>query len=197
MMKNLKPFSELREGDWWDSDPSAPWNAPDDPDPEAGIEYSKGEQPFEIVVSVPDLVLLRKKSDRSLWILDTVDMLDTGGDYDDYIYYYDNGEEREKLGDMDDESYANILVDLYKEKKYVEDGTAEGWENKWEDEDAVRLYKLTPDLAEHIIHEAMTYSKERKGGDPAHAWRTRYIAKYGPKYREMANLISRAFPEAD
>jgi hypothetical protein len=194
-MKNLKPYSMLKEGDPWDNDPSAPWNQPDDPEPEAQIEYKTGDQPFSIVASVPDLTLLKKKSDGSLWVLDTMDLLDTGGDYEDYIYYYEIDDEMEKAENMDDESYLNILVDLYKERKYSDEATGESWENKWDDDDPIRLYKINTDLAEYLIPELMQWSKTRSG--ELYKWRERTVKAHGASYRTIANVISRAFPEAD
>lgn len=203
-MKNIRTYNQLHEGDPWDNDPSAPWNQEDPPEPEAAIEYKTPEQPFDVLHSVPnDIALLKKKSDGSLWVLDVADILDEGGEFDDYIYYANHGDDEymqnEKDEDMDDESYTNIVVDLYKEKKYVEDGTGEGWAARYDDDVPKRLYKLNLSLAEEIIPDLMGYAKFRGGdaSDKIAEWKKRSIDRHGSKYRSMANTISRAFPEAD
>jgi hypothetical protein len=199
-MKNILSYSQLNEGDPWDNDPNAPWNQEDPPEPEAYLEYKTADQPFDVVSSVPDdIALLKKKSDGSLWVLDTTDLLDEGGDFDDYIYYVDYGEDsdKEKAEDMEDESYSNILVDLYKEKKYIENGTADAWELRWDDDTPEgRLYKLNPELAEHVIHDLLAYTKTRTGSNVP-TWQIKRAQTYGEKYRNIINIISRAFPEED
>ena len=187
MMKNLKPYSALKEGDWWDSDPSAPWNAPDDPEPEAGIEYTSAQQEFVQEVGVPDwFSILKKKSDSSLWVLDTRDLLDTGGEYDDYIFYVEYDDERERSEDMDEDSFINIATDLYKEGKYGEEADISAIEDGENEE---RLYKLDEALAAWIIEESLYQSKQRD--------RKYYTGKRAKEYRELSNFLGRVFPDID
>ena len=187
MMKNLKPYSALKEGDWWDSDPSAPWNAPDDPEPSAEVEYTSAQQEFVTEVGVPDwFAILKKKSDSSLWVLDTRDLLDTGGEYDDYIFYVEYDDERERSEDMSEESYVNIATDLYKEGKYSEETDITAIEDGENEE---RLYKLDETLAAWLIEESLYWSKKRD--------QRFYTGKRANEYRELANFLGRAFPGID
>ena len=187
-MKNLKPFSDhLNEGDWWDNDPSAPWNQPDPEDPEAVVDYPKNQQLFEIAAYVPDnYAILKKKDDGSLWVLDARDLLDAGGDFDDYIFYVHYEDEIQEAEDMEDESYLNIATDLYKEKKFVDDPGADAIDEADGEE---RLFRLTEPLAAWIIEDALYWSKRRD---------QRYFSdKRSKSYREVANFVSRAFPDID
>ena len=181
----------MHEGDWWDNDPRAPWNQDDPPEPESGIEYKPADQPFEISASVSDdLTLLKKKSDNSLWVMDTVDMLDTDGEFDAYIYYinYDD-DQSEKAEDMEDESYLNIATDLYKNKEYIEDPTIEDWENKYDKEPYIRLFKINEPLAAHLLEHALYWKKRRD--------QKYYPKKPNPGYKDIVNLLARAYPEID
>jgi hypothetical protein len=187
-MKNLKPFSaHLNEGEWWDNDPSAPWNQPDPEDPEATIEYTKAAQLFEIPAYVPDnYAVLKKKDDGSLWVLDARDILDSGGEFDDFIFYVHYEDEIHLAEDMEDESYINIATDLYKENKFVNDPSADAIEEADGEE---RLFRLTEPLAAWIIEDSLYSSKKRD---------QKYFSdKRAQDYRKVANFVSRAFPDID
>ena len=182
-MKHLKPF-EVNEGDWWDSDPSAPWNAPEDPEPEAYLEYPEAKRDFTTLAAPSDTAILKKKSDGSLWVLDTTDIDE---DHSDYLYYYQGGEDddRERAEGYEDEEYASIATDLFKDNGYKEGKEA------WDDRDGDRLFKLTPELAEELIAEFVLYSKPRVRA-----------SAYNPnpdtmaEYKKAASILSKAFPEA-
>lgn len=188
-MKNLKTF-KVNEGDWWDNDPNAPWNAPDDPEPEARIEYSENERLFKLLTIASDSALLKKKADGSIWILDTTDV-----EYDeycaDYLYFYDVDEDtKERYGDMEDEEYGSLSTDLFKENKWAEG--KEAWENRdvagTEDR---RLFKIDLELAEELIHDFVKYSKPRTGG----YWRPSPAQMKAN--RLAASMLAKAFPEAE
>jgi hypothetical protein len=184
-MKNLKPF-KVYEGDWWDNDPSAPWNAPEDPEPEAYTEYPEAKRDFVTLATPSDTAILKRKSDGSLWCLDTTDIEE---DHSDYLYYYRGGEDddSERAEGYEDEEYASIATDLFKGNNYKEGKEA------WDDRDGVldRLFKLTPDLAEELIADFVLYSKPRAG---ARVWNPN--ASQMAEYKKGASVISKAFPEA-
>jgi hypothetical protein len=184
-MKNLKPF-KVNEGDWWDNDPSAPWNQPDPPEPEARIEYSENERLFKLLTIASDSALLKKKADGSIWILDITDV-----EYDegctDYLYFYDVDEDtKERYEGMEDEEYGSLATDLFKENKWTEG--KEAWEDRGGE---MRLFKIDLGLAEELIHDFVKYSKPRAGA----TWR--------PSPAQMkanrlgASILSKAFPEAE
>lgn len=188
-MKNLKPF-RVNEGDWWDNDPSAPWNQPEPPEPEARIDYPEAKQDFKTLAIASDSAILRKKSDGSMWVLDVTDIEDYE-EFEDYIFRYPvDDDEWERYEDMKDEESANISTDLFKENKWAEG--KEAWDNRdvagTED---VRLFKIDLELAEELIHGFVKYSKPRAG------------ARWNPSQEQMkanrlaANLLSKAFPEAE
>ena len=181
-MKHLKPF-EVNESDWWDSDPSAPWNQPDAPEPSAYLEYPEAKRDFTTLATPPDIAILKKKSDGSLWVLDTTDIEE---DHKDYLYYIPIGEdEYERAEGYEDEEYASAATDIFKDNGYQEGKEA------WEDRDGDRLFKLTPELAEELIAEFALYSKPRPGA-----------RAYNPnpammaEYKKGASVLSKAFPEA-
>ena len=184
-MKNLKPF-RVNEGDWWDNDPSAPWNQEDPPEPEARIDYPEAQQDFKTLVIASDSAILRKKSDGSMWVLDVTD-IDNYEEFEDYIFRYPVGDDEwERFEDMKDEESANISTDLFKENKWAEGKEA------WEDRDGeTRLFKIDLGLAEELIHDFVKYSKPRAG------------ARWNPSQDQMkanrlaASLLSKAFPEAE
>lgn len=186
-MQNLKPYSALKESDWWDNDPSAPWNQPDAPDPEAAVEYTPAQQEFKYEVGVPDwFAILRKKSDWSLWVLDTRDLLDSGGEYDDYIFYIHLEDEIVIADDMEDDSYVNIATDLYKEGKYAEESDITAIDDGENEE---RLYRLDETLAAWLIEDSLYWSKKRE--------QRFFTPNRAKRYREMANFLGRAFPDID
>ena len=179
-MRNLKTFKDLNEGDWWDSDPSAPWNQPEDPEPVADIEYPEAKRDFITLATPSDTAILKKKSDGSLWCLDTTDIEE---DHSDYLYYYRGGERAEGY---EEEEYASIATGLFKGNNYKEGKEA------WDDRDVVdRLFKLTPELDEELIEEFVLYTKLRAGvraNNPNPAmW---------AEYKRAASILSKAFPEA-
>ena len=188
--KALKAYKKISEGDWWDSDPSAPWNQDDGPEPEASIEYPVAQQAFKYLTDAGDEALLKKKDDGTLWLLDVMDILDPSGEFEDYVYMIQQSEDDREVADgMEEESYINISTDLYKRKMYNEDP-----ELDWDDRDFdVKLYMVTPKLAEHLIEDYLYYSKGNRKDMPT--WR-RSNEKTQRKYREMANILSRAFPES-
>ena len=179
-MKNLKKFN-LYEGDWWDSDPSAPWNAPEDPEPVADIEYSEAQRDFVALATPGDDAILKKKSDGSLWVLDTTDISD---DYEDYLYYYPerDDDERERAEGNEEEEYASIATDLFKENNFLEGKEAR--DNK----DGERLFKIDLELAEELIEDYVNYSKPRG--------RSYYSTSMMDEYKRAASILSKAFPEA-
>ena len=179
-MKYLKTFN-LYEGDWWDSDPSAPWNAPEDPEPVADIEYSEAQRDFVALATPGDDAILKKKSDGSLWVLDTTDISD---DYEDYLYYYPerDDDERERAEGNEEEEYASIATDLFKENNFLEGKEAR--DNK----DGERLFKIDLELAEELIEDYVNYSKPRG--------RSYYSTSMMDEYKRAASILSKAFPEA-
>jgi hypothetical protein len=180
-MKNLKPF-KLYEGDWWDNDPSAPWNQPDGPEPTAYTEYPESKRDF-VVLGIPgDNAVLRKKSDGSLWVLDVTDISD---DYGDYLYQHVvDDDESERAKGYEEEEYASIATDMFKEGGYKEGRGA------WEDRDSERLFKIDLGLAEVLIEDYVNYSKPRA----SRRWTpgTSDMAEY----KRAASVLSKAFPEA-
>ena len=180
-MKNLKSFS-LYEGDWWDGDPNAPWNRPEDPEPVAAIEYSEAQRDFVVLATPGDEGVLKRKSDGTLWILDATDIQD---DYEDYLYYYpERDDERERAEGYEEEEYASIATDLFKGNNYKEGKEA------WDDRDGtVRLFKIDLDLAEELIEDYVNYSRRR---DRRYALSTSKM----DEYKKSASILSKAFPEA-
>ena len=180
-MKNLKPF-KLYEGDWWDNDPSAPWNQPDAPEPVANIEYPEAKRDF-VVLGIPgDNAILRKKSDGSLWVLDVTDISD---DYGDYLYQdMVDDDESERAKGYEEEEYASIVTDMFKEGNFREGKGA------WEDRDSERLFKIDLELAEVLIEDYVSYSKPRAG--------RRYTLGTSDmdEYKRAASVLSKAYPEA-
>ena len=188
MMKHLKPFDQgLREGDWWDNDPSAPWNAPDDPEPEAEVDYPEAQQDFAYLVDCPDTVLLKLKADGSIWALNTMDLEDEE-EFEPYLYYvYNEDGDKERFEDMMEYSYVNYATDVHKEKKgYDGDDALAEW-NRFEDgEGEFRLVKIDLPLAEHLIETFYKLSRSSWVKDARK-----------PDYRLGASMLSRAFPEAN
>ncbi len=183
-MKNLKTF-KVYEGDWWDNDPSAPWNQPDPPEPEAGISYTEAQQDFKTLVIASDSAILRKKGDGTMWVLEVTD-IQYDEDFTDYLHYYDVGDdETERFEGMEEDEYASIATDLFKENKWKEG--KEAWDNR----DAERLFKIDLELAEELIHDFVEYSKPRTN----RAWRPNQTQM--KENRLAANLLSKAFPEAE
>ena len=180
-MKNLKTF-KLYEGDWWDNDPSAPWNQPDAPEPEAYIEYPEAKRDFITLATPGDDAILKKKSDGSLWVM-RVEHIEE--DYDDYLYYYVGGEDddRERAEGYEEEEYASIATDIFKENNFQEG--KEAW-----DEESAWLVKIDLDLAEALIEDYISYSRAREGRrfNPSQAMMDRY--------KKAASILSKAFPEA-
>ena len=179
-MKYLKIFN-LYEGDWWDGDPNAPWNRPEDPEAVAAIEYSEAQRDFVVLAIPGDDALLKKKSDGSLWVLDTTDISD---DYEDYLYYYPerDDDERERAEGNEEEEYASIATDLFKENNFLEGKEAR--DNK----DGERLFKIDLELAEELIEDYVNYSKPRG--------RSYYSTSMMDEYKRAASILSKAFPEA-
>mgnify|MGYP007062870944 CR=1 FL=1 len=179
-MKYLKTFN-LYEGDWWDGDPNAPWNAPEDPEAVAAIEYTESQRAFVALATPGDDALLKKKSDGSLWVLDVTDISD---DYEDYLYYYPerDDDERERAEGNEEEEYASIATDIFKENNFLEGKEAR--DNK----DGERLFKIDLELAEELIEDYVNYSKPRG--------RSYYSTSMMDEYKRAASILSKAFPEA-
>lgn len=186
-MKNLKSF-KLYEGDPWDNDPRAPWNQPDDPDPIARREYSESQRDFVVLAIPGDDALLKKKSDGSLWVLDTTDIED---DYEDYLYYYPerDDDERERAEGYEDEEYASIATTSHRHHNSIPLQKPEG-KGAWDERDGtVRLFKIDLDLAEELIEDYVNYSRRR---DRRYALSTSKM----DEYKKSASILSKAFPEA-
>ena len=185
-MKNLKTF-KLYEGDWWDNDPSAPWNQDDRvAEPVADIEYTESQRTF-VVLGIPGYgseALLKKKSDNSLWIMDCEDLQD---DYEDYLYYQAGGEDdpRERSEGNEEEEYASIATDIFKANEYLEG--KEAWDEK---DGTVRLFKIDQDLAESLIEEYAGNSRVRAG----RTWNPK--PNVMAEYKKAASILAKAFPEA-
>jgi len=182
-MKNLKSF-KVYEGDWWDSDPSAPWNQDDrEAEPVADIEYTESQRAFVVLGTPGDDCILKRKSDGTLWVMDVTD---AAHEYYEYMYHYPGGEDDdwERAEGNEEEEYASIATDLFKENNFLEG--KEAWDNK----DDERLFKIDLPLAEFLIDEYVSYSKAREG------------RRYNPsssdmeEYKRSASLLSKAFPEA-
>ncbi len=181
-MKNLKPF-KLSEGDWWDNDPSAPWNQ-DYQEPEARITYTEAQMLFSVLLVAGDSAIMKKKSDGSMWVLDVTDIEDYE-EFEDYLYYYEIGDDRQRAEEYVEEEYEAIATDLFKENKWKEG--KEAWDNR----DSERLFKIDLELAEKLIHFYTKYSKPRTGT----AWRPNWVQM--GRNRLAASLLSKAFPEAE
>jgi len=189
-MINLRPFPKphqvLSESSPWDGDPKAPWYT-NPSEPEAKIKFNSREQLFEIQVHVPDAyAILKKKGDGTLWVLDTRDMLDSEGEFDDYIFYVNYMDMKDKAEDMEAESYLNIATDLYNEGKYLENPEADIIEMAESEE---RLFKLTDPLVAWLIEDSLYLSKKRD--------RKYYSQSKFNYYRDTANYLGRAFPHVD
>lgn len=187
-MKHLKPFNHrlLNEGDWWDNDPSAPWNAPEDPEPEADVDYTTAQQAFELAIECPDTTILRLKGDRSLWALNTMDLTEED-DFEPYIWFFYNSDgDKERYDDLLGESYVNYSTDVYNEKKgYEGDAALEEWQRFEDDGEGIRLIKIDLPLAEHLIEQFYRLS------------RSPYFNKSRGEFRTGANILSKSFPEAN
>ena len=185
-MKHLKPF-EVNEGDWWDSDPSAPWNQPEDPEPEADVDYTSAQQGFTFLVHCPDTVLMRLKSDGSIWALNAVD-IEEEEDFEPYIYYlYNEDGDKEAFDDMMEDSYVNYATDVHKEKKgYSGENSLGEWTKFEEEGEGFRLVKIDLPLAEHLIDDFYRSIKSSWVKD-----------NRKPEYRLGASILAKAFPEAE
>ena len=175
-MKHLKPFA-LYEADPWDNSTSAPFNMESE-DPVAYIELPESKRDFVVLGTPGDNCILRRKSDGSLWVLDTEDI---SSDYDDYLYYYpadDEEDDGERAEGYEAEEYANIATVIINAPNFVYLGGAEGWSNRG---DEMRLFKIDPELANTLIEDYFGRSK---------------APGTGGEYKNAANLLSKAFPEA-
>jgi hypothetical protein len=164
-MKHIKPF-KLYEGDPWDNSPSAPFNI--DPEtPVAYIEYPESKRDFVVLGTPGDNCILRRKSDGSLWVLDTEDIEE---DYHDYLYYYPSEEDDDegRAEGYEDEEYGNIATAIINSKNFIYLGGYRGWKDRG---DEMRLFKIDLPLANVLM------------GD--------YSTKSGEEYRKADNLLSR------
>jgi hypothetical protein len=165
-MKHIKPF-KLYEADPWDNSPSAPFNM-DSKEPKAYIEYPESKRDFVVLVTPGDNCILRRKSDGSLWVLDTEDIAD---DYHDYLYYYpadDEEDDGERAEGYEDEEYGNIATSIINSKNFIYLGGYRGWKDRG---DEMRLFKIDLPLASVLM------------GD--------YSTKSGEEYRKADRLLSR------
>jgi hypothetical protein len=183
-MKNLKTF-KLYEGDWWDNDPSAPWNQPDAPEPEAYIEYPESKRDFKALVIASDTAILKKKSDGSMWMLDITDIAEEE-EFEDYLYYFETEDGRERYEDAEEEECESIATDIFKENRWAEG--KEAWDDRNEGD---RLFKIDLGLAEELIHDFASYSKPRGRSGWAGAQTSMKANRLG------ASILAKAFPEAE
>jgi len=165
-MKYIKSF-KLYEGDPWDNSPLSPLNI--DPEtPVAYIEYPEAKREFVVLGTPGDNCILSRKSDGSLWVLDTEDI---SLDYDDYLYYYpadDEDDEDERAEGYEKEEYANIATAIINSKNFIHLGGYRDWKDRG---DEMRLFKIDLPLANVLMSD--------------------YSTKSGEEYRKADRLLSR------
>ena len=120
-MKHLKTY----EGDYWDNDPSAPWNQDyREPDEDREIEHKESEQKFECV-SLPEgasVAILEAKpgvEPAGLWVLNIEDI------DDDYKLRLSYGEDADDEYELDDVAVVNYATDIYNDPQ--DSMSAEDW----------------------------------------------------------------------
>ena len=165
-MKHIKPF-KLYEGDPWDNSPLSPFNI----DPETAVaylEFPESKRDFVVLGTPGDNCILRRKSDGSLWVLDTEDIAE---DYHDYLYYYpadDEDDDGERAEGYEDEEYGNIATAIINSKNFIYLGGYRGWADRG---DEMRLFKIDLPLANVLMSD--------------------YSTKSGEEYRKADRLLSR------
>ena len=122
-MRNLKTFKDLNEGDWWDNDPSAPWNQDDrEPEEYMEVEYKKDQQLFEYVVEAAWMGIIKGKgSIGGYWVINLEEVPE------EYQLVSDWGEDAEKEYSITEDTVVNYATDLYKDPAEVK--TPEAWED--------------------------------------------------------------------
>ena len=165
-MKHIKPF-KLYEGDPWDNSPLSPFNI--DPEtPVAYLEFPESKRDFVVLGTPGDNCILRRKSDGSLWVLDTEDI---SLDYNDYLYYYpadDEDDDGERAEGYEDEEYGNIATAIINSKNFIYLGGYRGWADRGEE---MRLFKIDLPLANVLMSD--------------------YSTKSGEEYRKADRLLTR------
>lgn len=117
--KALKAYRDLYEGDWWDNDPSAPWNQDDrEPDESMEIDYPASKQLFDVLHQAGWIGILKGKGPvKGYWV---VNLEDVPEEYQLRLEYDEDTVEYEVTSD----SVANYATDLYEnpeESKSSED----------------------------------------------------------------------------
>ena len=165
-MKHIKPF-KLYEGDPWDNSPLSPFNI--DPEtPVAYLEFPESKRDFVVLGTPGDNCILRRKSDGSLWVLDTEDIAE---DYHDSLYYYpadDEDDDGERAEGYEDEGDGNIATAIINSKNFIYLGGYRGWADRG---DEMRLFKIDLPLANVLMSD--------------------YSTKSGEEYRKADRLLSR------
>lgn len=167
-MKNLKTFKDLNEGDWWDNDPSAPWNQDDrEPQESMEIEYKKHEQLFELVTEAAWMGILKGKSPvEGYWVINLEDVPQ------EYQLVYDWGDEEDREYMNTEDTIVNYATDLYKDPAEVKTPEA------WEDGDALLAPLSNASVVDYVMDDIETalapgyrdtlsrssYNEEAKGG---------------------------------
>lgn len=120
----LRIYNDLYEGDWWDNDPSAPWNQDDrEPDESMEIEYKPEQQLFELVREAAGwLGILKGKGPevKGYWVVNLDEIPE------EYKLRLDYGDDAEVEFEVTDDTIANYATDLYKEAK-PEERTSQAW----------------------------------------------------------------------
>jgi hypothetical protein len=189
----MKHIKGIHESDWWDSDPSAPWNQ-DNPDPETDKELTPAEKVFSTLGFDHHYAVLSKKGAKGeLWLM-LLDAVDGEQEFLDFIPYYreDDGwgssKEYESADEHSIEDFATCVYrGDYKDHQWLKPSEAvcedpNASVSNYEDGPAF-LIKISGALSELLIDEfAKDYSKARS-----------IDSKEGLK--DMINVISKAYPE--
>jgi hypothetical protein len=161
-MKHLKPF-KIFESDWWDSDPNAPWNQEDPPDPTRRIDWvdeKDGEKKLEFKVEkfVKDYLFLKRLSDGAYFVC-YLDSLSFEEDFDDYRYsYYQDGD----YFSIEDDEYS-VLAWIHDHPESVsQTGTVEEYENGEK-----CVFKLSEELRKYLVDELGDIAASKYVKDPA------------------------------
>lgn len=160
-MKYLKSF-KLFEGDWWDSDPNAPWNQEDPPDPTRRIDWvdeKGGEEKLEFKVEkfVKDYLFLKRLSDGAYFVC-YLDSLDSEDDFDDYRYsYYQDGD----YFSIEDDEYSVLAWIHDHPEKISQTGTIEEYEAGEK-----CVFKLSDELRKYLVDELGDIAASKYVKDP-------------------------------
>lgn len=160
-MKYLKSF-KLFEGDWWDSDPDAPWNQEDPPEPTRRVDWVDEKDgvkklEFKVEFFAGDFLFLKKISDGSYFVC-YLDCISDSEDFDDYRYsYYQDGE----YFPIKEDEYGVLAWIHDHQEKISREGTVEEYENGEK-----CVFKISDELRKYLVDELGGIAASKYVGNP-------------------------------